>query len=429
MLLACRTSTAASNASSLPATTDITISLDFNPAAKRIELVVTATAMGVAVGGAEPTLRAAVVYALDAGIFGAERESCVVVPSITASGSAATPAAGSASLRIPLQPPTNVSTELRVQAIVGAHHSSAHYGVIEKAYRLPKFAMFQLLATSPALAASTPSPRGSVVFSVKERASRVATWIAKVFPVRMEQIVVNSSGGSPCVAARFLNLRSGTGLSILVEHEHGGHVTIACEGMELAGELLQDLCGYLGVSDADSSADFPDEFAAFRKTLHRMEECTAIRNKMTGDSAVASGTVKALVIQAEDARILADMRAMTQYYGELSAVHGELLGEYSKRAANHTTLVTTLKDVNQMIQRAANLRGELSPAHACTPAEQRSCVQVGIVAPSALVACFCTPLHASVTVWCVKLHLLCLWVCSWGCQITSHCCLPGVHKE
>lgn len=200
-------------------------------------------------------------------------------------------------------------------------------------------------------------PRGSVVFALKERAARVATWITKVFPVRPDQVAVSTSG-VPALEARFLSLRTGVGVSISVDHEHGGHLTLSCDDMALAGEMLQDLSSYLALSEVESVADFPDEMAAFRKTLTRMEECTAIRNRLTGDSAVASGAVKALVIQAEDARLLADMRSMTQYYGELRAVHGELLGEHAKRAANHTQLVATLKDVNQMIQRAANLRGE-----------------------------------------------------------------------
>jgi Bardet-Biedl syndrome 2 protein len=323
------------------------MSLEFNPGEKRLELVV---GVGNPSGTAELALRSVVVYSLDAGIFGSDRESCVVVP---------TPASSSADpskLRVPIAPTTNISAELRVQALVGQHHSNNFFAVVEQPYRLPKFAMFQYVSGTPALAASVPFPRGSVVFATKERATRVATWIAKVFPVRAEHISVSSA--SPSLEAKFLNLRTGNSLVICVSHEHGGQVTVGTDEIDLAGEIVQDLTGFLSVHEVEAVADFPDAFAEFRRTLQRMEECMSIRNRLTGDSAVAAGAVKTLVIQAEDSRLLADMPTMKRYYGELRTVHGELLGEYAKRAANHTSLVVALKDVNQMIQRTANLRGE-----------------------------------------------------------------------
>lgn len=39
-----------------------------------------------------------------------------------------------------------------------------------------------------------------------------------------------------------------------------------------------------------------------------------------------------------------------------SQLNRELLGEYTKRANNHSDLLTSLKDVNHMIQKAARLR-------------------------------------------------------------------------
>lgn len=44
-----------------------------------------------------------------------------------------------------------------------------------------------------------------------------------------------------------------------------------------------------------------------------------------------------------------------------------LIGEYSKRATNHQRLLDALKDVNQMIQKAAKLRSTMTPCTPCTP--------------------------------------------------------------
>jgi len=69
-----------------------------------------------------------------------------------------------------------------------------------------------------------------------------------------------------------------------------------------------------------------------------------------------SNAVKAMVVRAEDARLLGDMRGMKENYTGLWNVNHELLAEYKKRHANHTELLDCLKEVNQMIQKAARLR-------------------------------------------------------------------------
>ena len=43
-------------------------------------------------------------------------------------------------------------------------------------------------------------------------------------------------------------------------------------------------------------------------------------------------------------------------YQELQQMNEELIGEYTKRATNHDLLMKSLKVVNDMIQRASNLR-------------------------------------------------------------------------
>ena len=63
-----------------------------------------------------------------------------------------------------------------------------------------------------------------------------------------------------------------------------------------------------------------------------------------------------MVIKAEDARILADMDHMRQMYANLYDLNRELMMEHTKRATNHTALLAALKEVNQMIQKAARLR-------------------------------------------------------------------------
>jgi Bardet-Biedl syndrome 2 protein len=51
-----------------------------------------------------------------------------------------------------------------------------------------------------------------------------------------------------------------------------------------------------------------------------------------------------------------DMQSMRMAYTELSGMNTSLISSYSIRAQNHNTLLGSLKEVNQMIQKAANLR-------------------------------------------------------------------------
>ncbi len=47
---------------------------------------------------------------------------------------------------------------------------------------------------------------------------------------------------------------------------------------------------------------------------------------------------------------------MKRMYADLFSLNQELIGEYTKRSTNQTELLNALKQVNQMIQRAARLR-------------------------------------------------------------------------
>ena len=51
---------------------------------------------------------------------------------------------------------------------------------------------------------------------------------------------------------------------------------------------------------------------------------------------------------------------MGRWYGELSNINRDLVAGHKIRYTNHTELMNCLKQINQIIQRAAQLRGELN---------------------------------------------------------------------
>lgn len=136
----------------------------------------------------------------------------------------------------------------------------------------------------------------------------------------------------------------------------GNTVQLHTEDIELAGDVLQDLCVALQITELESVAEFPQEMEAFRALLLKVDEYNAARLKLTAEMADSSNNAKTLVIKAEDSRILGDIKSMRAAYAQLYTLNSELIGEYNKRANNHEQLLAALKDVNHMIQKAARLR-------------------------------------------------------------------------
>merc|ERR550525_2277803 len=138
--------------------------------------------------------------------------------------------------------------------------------------------------------------------------------------------------------------------------EQGGNITIRTDDIEVAGELIQDLCAHLQVTELESQANFPDELEKFKSVLMRVDEYNAVRLKLTAEMADSANLVKALIVKAEDYRMLSDMTNLKKVFSGLQQTNGDLIAEYNKRANNHQQLLAQLKEVNMMIQKAAKLR-------------------------------------------------------------------------
>merc|ERR1719343_1086456 len=132
-------------------------------------------------------------------------------------------------------------------------------------------------------------------------------------------------------------------------------ITIWANDIEVVGEIIQDLCGYLQVQELESTSNFPDEMEKFKSVLLRVEEYNSVRLKLTAEMADAANLVMALIVKAEDYRMLSDMANLKKVISGLQQTNAELIAEYNKRSNNHAALFQQLKEVNMMIQRASNL--------------------------------------------------------------------------
>uniref|UniRef100_A0A5F5PNG2 Bardet-Biedl syndrome 2 protein homolog n=1 Tax=Equus caballus TaxID=9796 RepID=A0A5F5PNG2_HORSE len=203
----------------------------------------------------------------------------------------------SSSIRIPITPPKDVPVDLHLKTFVG-YRCSTQFHVFELTRQLPRFSMYAL--TSPD---SASEPLSYVNFTIAERAQRVVMWLSQNF-LLPEDTNIQNAPFQVC----FTSLRNGGQLYIKIK---------------LSGEV---------------------------------DEYHSVHQKLSADMADNSNLIRSLLVRAEDARLMRDMKTMKSRYMELYDLNKDLLNGYKIRCNNHTELLGNLKAVNQAIQRAGRLR-------------------------------------------------------------------------
>ncbi|XP_058849862.1 Bardet-Biedl syndrome 2 protein homolog isoform X2 [Acipenser ruthenus] len=271
-------------------------------------------------------IRAVLIFA--EGIF--EGESHVVHPSAQKL---------SGCIRVPIIPPKDVPVDLHIKAFVGGK-SSTQFHVFELTRQLPRFSMYALCTQG-----SAPKPRGKATFSINDRLQRVVMWLNQSF-LLPEDIEV------PDVC--FTSLRGAGQLCIKIEQS--GEITVSTDDMDLAGDVIQSLSSFLAIEDLSVDADFPDYFEEVRNTLVQVDEYHSVHQRLTAEMADHSNLIRNMLVQAEDARLMGDMKTMKKRYIELFDLNRDLINGYKIRSNNHAELLNCLRAVNQAIQRAGRLR-------------------------------------------------------------------------
>ncbi|XP_041460099.1 Bardet-Biedl syndrome 2 protein homolog [Lytechinus variegatus] len=308
----------------IPANTQLQTTLSVNSGAEKtsphVELTVNTSN--------DTVLKAVLIFA--EGIF--EGESHVIHPN--------TPNLSNA-LKVPIVPPKDIPVDLHIKAFVGTK-SSMQFHVFEVTRQLPRFSMYVPCTDQ------VPEPKSSVVFTVNERIQRVVLWINQNFLVD-EDVAADTP-----LNVGFLSLR-GSG-PIFIQMQANGQVTIRTDDMDLAGDLIQALASFLGIDDLQVIADYPMHMEDLKNLLIKVDEFHSVRQKLTAEMADHSNLIRSLVVRAEDARLMSDMRNMRRGYMELFDLNRDLVNGYKIRCSNHQELLNCLKLVNQTIQKAGQLR-------------------------------------------------------------------------
>lgn len=254
---------------------------------------------------------------------------------------------------VQISPAKDVQTLMNIKAMAGLSSNSVQYHVFELNYVMPKFSMYHCVDAHQL----TKRPEGYCTFYLAERPSRIWSWLQRSFISIDEQMQQPRSADKSLVLdVNFISLRTNEPLCISMTNEQGGSITIRTDDIEVAGEMVQDLCAFLQVTEQESTANFPEEMEKFKSVLMKVDEYNAVRLKLTAEMADSANLVKALIVKAEDYRMLSDMSNLKKVFSGLQQTNSDLIAEYNKRANNHQQLLGQLKEVNMMIQKAAKLR-------------------------------------------------------------------------
>ncbi|XP_052023070.1 Bardet-Biedl syndrome 2 protein [Apodemus sylvaticus] len=275
-------------------------------------------------------IRAVLIFA--EGIFAGE--SHVVHPSIHNLSS---------TIQVPITPPKDVPVDLHLKTFVG-YRSSTQFHVFELTRQLPRFTMYAL--TSPDAAGE---PVSYVNFMVAERTQRMVTWLNQNFLLPEDSNIQNVP-----FQVCFTSLRNGG--QLYIKMKPSGEITVNTDDIDLAGDIIQSIASFFAIEDLQVEADFPVYFEELRKVLVKVDEYHSVHQKLSADMADNSNLIRSLLVRAEDARLMRDMKTMKSRYMELYDLNKDLLNGYKIRCNNHTELLGNLKAVNQAIQRAGRLR-------------------------------------------------------------------------
>ncbi|XP_064437112.1 Bardet-Biedl syndrome 2 protein isoform X2 [Mirounga angustirostris] len=249
----------------------------------------------------------------------------------------------SSSIRIPITPPKDVPVDLHLKTFVG-YRSSTQFHVFELTRQLPRFSMYALTSPDPAR-----EPLSYVNFVIAERAQRVVIWLNQNF-LLPEDTNIQNAPFQVC----FTSLRNGGQLYIKIKLS--GEITVNTDDIDLAGDIIQSMASFFAVEDLQVEADFPVYFEELRKVLVKVDEYHSVHQKLSAEMADNSNLIRSLLVRAEDARLMRNMKTMKNRYMELYDLNKDLLNGYKIRCNNHTELLGNLKAVNQAIQRAGRLR-------------------------------------------------------------------------
>ena len=109
------------------------------------------------------------------------------------------------------------------------------------------------------------------------------------------------------VDVQFIDLSNSKAMQFIVSNQNENKIMIKTDSMEVAGDMLQDLCAFMSIQELESVAEFPTEMEELRQIIKKVNDYNEVRMHLTADMAESVKTAKTWIVKAEDSRISSDM--------------------------------------------------------------------------------------------------------------------------
>jgi Bardet-Biedl syndrome 2 protein len=76
-----------------------------------------------------------------------------------------------------------------------------------------------------------------------------------------------------------------------------GKVQISTNSIELAGEIVQDLCNFMNLTELQTSAEFPMEMDKLKASIENIELYKSAKLQLSADVAESINKIKSLVLR------------------------------------------------------------------------------------------------------------------------------------
>ncbi|VDN93613.1 unnamed protein product [Brugia pahangi] len=307
----------------IPADTILETSLTINNQSKvpsvELQLIVSSDAI----------IRAVILFA--EGIF--DGESYIIHPTENYSSCIA----------IQLRPTKDIAVNLHIKALVG-YAKSTQLHVFEVTRNIPRFMMYALDTEN------VVQPEGKAIFHINERPPRLAIWVNSNFLLTNEIVCEDDFN----LTVNFISLR--TSESLIIEMDGNGKVIIQNNDIELVGNIIQSIAESFGITEIQTTAEFPRETTKLNDITEKLHEMYIMRDRLSATIAERSNSIKEMLVRAEDARTINQFRLMSKYYQKMHTLNQAMVAEHKIRCNNHEELLKLLRNLNKIIEQGSRLR-------------------------------------------------------------------------
>ena len=266
------------------------------------------------------------------------------------------PSKAVSTLTVPINSDKNMEWEIDWKVIVGKSLNSEDFVIVHSKVIYKKFGFFKNIPFSEDFSVGK-APTSQISYKIRERPNRILLWAQKVFNLdsQTENWIIFKADSLDFM---LLNVKTNWQLIVQSRSESDGTLLqISYDDIETVGDMIQDLWSFIKVDELiPEKIDFPIERGQVTELIENIVEYDQLRNHFSANIAESINNAKVFVVKAEFSLMLGDMSSLKKNYSIVHQENGNLIAEYLKRRNNHEELVRSLKELNNFIRKASNLR-------------------------------------------------------------------------